>query len=60
MFMCVSVCVFEYAQWKFLACSAFATRSAEACDFSKYMTDSLLTNALGINSLKMPDILHDA
>lgn len=41
-------------------CTAFATHSADVCDFSKYMIDSLLANALGINSLKMPDVLYDA
>lgn len=39
---------------------AFATHSAEACDFNKYMIDSLLANALGIYFLKMPDVMLDA
>jgi len=41
-------------------CRSFATSSAEARNFSKYMIESLLANALAINSLKMPNVLHIA
>lgn len=53
--MCVCVQVHTMKILKVVR--AFAAHSA---DFSKLMIDSLLANALGNNSLKMPDVLLDA